>query len=162
MFNDRKAPRFSTRKYRKNIVSEELYERWKKQTGYDLSFQEFRAIWNLIGREYTNAVIEETDGAKLGSSTGDLYIGYVPGAKNKGVDHKTSQELGKKVYHQNWNSKNKLAKIIYGVHNRKYIHRFCYFWSFTAHRTFKNRVTQAIRDFPERYKNTIEKRSLIK
>lgn len=161
MFNNRQAPRFSNRKYRHNIISKELYDAWRKQTGYKITITEFRRIWRLIAKEYINEIIEEKDGAKLGASIGDLYIGYVPSPKHKPIDYNTSLELGKKVHFQNWNSNGKLGKIIYGTRGRKYIYRLYKFWSFKACRTFKQQVNTALREHPERYKNSIEKRSLL-
>lgn len=157
MFNNRTAPRFNARKFRKNIISEELYIKWKEQTGLELSFQEFKNIWNLIGDAITDGVTEERDGVALGASTGDLYIGYVP-TKKRPIDYKVSLQYEKAIKHENWNSSNKVGKIIYGTHDRKYIYRLSAWWAFKASRLFKNKVSAALTAYPQRYKNTIEKR----
>lgn len=161
MFNDRKAPRFSSRTYRKNIVSKELYEKWKIESGYDITFKEFRSIWDKLAAKYVQNVIEEKDGVRLGASVGDIYIGFIPQKKTKAIDYATSLELGKPVYFQNWHSNGKIGKIIYGTRKRKYIYRLAAFWAFTACRNFKNLAVKAMKENPERYKNSIEKRSLL-
>src|SRR5690606_3245995 len=135
------------RKYRKNIVSKELYDAWKLRTGYNISFQEFRKIWRLIAQEYITSIVEEADGVRLDASTGDLYIGYIPSPKRKPIDFNTSLQLGKRVHFQNWNSSGKMAKIIYGTRGRRYMYRFATYWSFVASRTFKKRCKQALQDY---------------
>ena len=160
MFNNRRATRFSNRKYRVNIVSQELYTKWKSQTNYSITFIQFKQYWKFIAREYVNAILEESDGAKLDASIGDIYIGFVPPPKKKAIDYKTSNEIGKTTYYENWNTNGKLGKIIYGTNGRKYIHRLHAWWAFKPCRNFKNNVKDSLRANPERYKNSIEKRTL--
>lgn len=156
MFNDLSAPRFNTRKYRVNIVCKELYEEWKKKTGRTETFSEFKAIWNLIAEEHINQVIEERDGVKMAKGMGDIYIGYIPRVKKRFVDYKTSMEHNKKIYHENWDSNGKVAKIIHGTYRRKYTYRMNRWFGFNPNRAFKHKVIAALKAFPTRYKNTSE------
>lgn len=162
MFNNRKATRFSNRKYRKNIVCEELYNEWKVKTNFDISFKQFKDYWKYIAREYVQAIVDNPDGAKLDASIGDIYIGYIPWYSKKVIDYKTSSELDSTIYHENWNSNGKLGKIIYGTQKRKYIHKLHLWWGFRVCRNFKIKAVNSLREYPERYKNSIEKRSLTK
>jgi len=158
MFNNRKAKRFNTRKYRENIISEELYKKWKEESGFDITFLQFKNYWKLIANEYVQAVLENRDGIRFGAGLGDIYIGYIVGSKIRPVDYVTSSLLNKKIYHDNFDSRGKLAKIIYATNKRPYIYRMHNFWAFTACRNFKNKVKESLRSFPERYKNSIEMR----
>ena len=156
MFNNRKAKRFNKRKYRENIVSEELYKTWKEKFHFDITFSEFKKIWKLIAEEYVNNVVDNPDGIRLGGSVGDIYIGYIVGAKKRPIDYVTSSLLNKKIYHDNFDSRGKLGKIIYATNKRPYIYKMHRYWAFTACRNFKERVKQGLRNNPERYKNSIE------
>lgn len=161
MFNNRKITRFNTRKYRKNIACKEVYDKWIKEYGFDYSFIEFKRIVKLIGEEYILHIIEERDGVEVGVGLGDIYIGYVSGMKPT-IDYNESLKHNKIIYHENWHSGGKAAKIIYGTNRRKYIFQSHRIWSFLPHRNLKNAVKTAIRENPQRYKSSIEKRNLLK
>lgn len=157
MFNDLTAPRFSSKKYKQNIVSEDLYKRWKLETKSELTFKQFKDIWNKIADQLITSTTEERDGIRL-PSLGDIYIGYIPQMQKKIIDYKLSKEYGKPILHENWDSGSKFAKIIYGATKRKYLFKLAGWWSFKACRNFKIAVVKALRETPERYKNTIERR----
>lgn len=156
MFNNRKAKRFNTRKYRENIVSESLYKSWKEKSEYDITFSEFKKYWKLIADEYVDTIINNPDGIRLGASVGDIYVGYIVGAKKRPIDYVTSSLLNKKIYHDNFDSSGKLAKIIYATNKRPYIYKMHRYWAFAACRNFKTLVKNGLRNHPERYKNSIE------
>lgn len=158
MINDLKAKRFNPRKFRHNIVSEDLYLRWKEQTGRTETWEEFRNAWYAIAETMIDIIVEEPDGIRLAKGMGDVYIGYVPSMVHRPIDYQASLKHGKVIRHENWNTNRKPGKIIYGVSERKYIYRLAGWWAFSACRNFKKRVVQAFNDFPARYKNSIEKR----
>lgn len=160
MFNNLKAPRFNNRKYRKNIITKELFKDWKVKTNNNITFKQFKEYWNLIAFKHIEKIIEERDGIKLGTGLGDIYIGFVKSKKKSGIDYKTSSEYNKCIKHENWDSSGKLGKIIYGTNNRKYIYKLHKFWSFEACRNLKRKVSLALKEQPEKYKNSIEKRAL--
>ena len=161
MFNDLTAPRFNDRLYRENIVSKDLYKRWKEENkNHNISFLEFRNICWTINQEICEVIKEEPDGVRLPKGMGDIYIGYIPRANVRGVDYKATKEYGKTIYHENWNSAGKLGKVIFGTSNRPYIFRRAWMWAFTPHRTFARDVVKCLRENPQIYKNTIEKKSL--
>lgn len=158
MFNDLKAPRFSTRRYRKNIIDEKIYIAWKEKYNQILSFIEFKDIWEIIALDITEEILQEKDGIKLPNGLGEIYIGYVPSFTKTIIDYKTSREYNKLIRHENWESRGKLGKIIYGSNGRKYPFKLSGWWGFTACRNFKIAVVHALKTYPERYKNSIEKR----
>lgn len=157
MFNDRKAPRFNNRKYRNNILSKELYKKWKSQNEIDISFLEFKQYWKLIADKFREKIVEERDGVKLPVGLGDMYIGYIPN-RPAAINHTLSAQYGKPIKYENWETSGKLAKIIWGTLDRKYIFKMATMWNFTAIRPFKSQVVTALKDNPARYKNTLEKR----
>lgn len=161
MFNNLKAPRFNPRKYRKNVVSQELYKKWKTQTESDLTFSQFKKIWEYIAEEYINTILEERDGAKLGNGMGDLYIGYIKNVKKDIVDYNLSKQYNKTIKHENWETGGKFGKLIYGVTGRKYIYKTHQFWKFKGCRNFTRLISKTLKEFPARFKHSIEKRSLV-
>jgi hypothetical protein len=158
LFNDLKGPRFNRRKYRENIVSEELWKAWKETTGRKESFEEFRSVWHKIAEVMVDNIIEERDGIRMANGMGDVYLGYIPNIRKVMVDYKASMEYNKIIKHENWDSNGKVGKIIYGTSGRRYIFRLGGWWGFSACRNFKKRVINAFKTVPERYKNSIEKR----
>lgn len=158
MFADLNAPRFSKRKYRENIVSKQLHKEWKESTGYDKDFSFFKQVWIKIAEKIAQKVLEERDGVRLGSGIGDLYVGLIPKTKRRPVDYKLSKELGKIVYHENWNTGGKLGKIIYATNGRPYAYKLCKYWWFIAHTTFKDACVLKLRENPENYKASQERK----
>ncbi len=158
MFVDLNAPRFNKRKYRENIVSKELYEEWKESTGYRQDFSFFKQVWAKIAEKIIQKTLEERDGVRLGGSIGDLYVGIIPKTKRRPIDYKLSKELGQIVYHENWNTNGKLGKIIYGTNGRPAMYRLCKYWWFIPNTRFKEHCVQKLRENPERYKHSIERK----
>lgn len=155
MFADLNAPRFNKRTFRHNIVSKELYDEWVKETGYKSTLDEFKRIWDSIAIKIRSKVISERDGVRLPSGLGDIYIGYTK-CKRRPIDYKTSKELGKIIYFENWNTDGRLGKIIYGTSGRPYMYRLCKYWGFIPHTNFKDECTNALQTNPDNYKNSIE------
>ena len=160
MFNDLKAPRFNNRKYRQSVVTKDLYIKWKTDNNSNITFKEFKNYWYKIANKYIEKIIEERDGVKVGNGLGEIYVGFVKSTKGASIDYKLSKELNKKIKHENWDSSGKLGKLIYGTRNRKYIYRLHKYWSFVGCRNLKRLVSTSLKTHPERYKNSIEKRTL--
>lgn len=159
MFNDLNAPRFNPRTYRKRIVSVQTWREWKRETGRKDSWKVFKSTWELIAAKNVEIVLEERDGIRMAENLGDVYAGYVKVASRKrDLDYKTSITLGVPFKHENWHSNNKKIKIIYGTSRRKYIYKMKFLWGFLAHRDFDRAVAASVKNNPEIYKNTQEKR----
>lgn len=156
MFVDLKAPRFNSRSYNVPIITKELHSFWKKKTGRKDNFNSFKKIWEDIAYEFKEAIYEEPDGLRL-PGLGDMYIGYAKSSKRY-VDYKTSKELGKTIYFENWHSGGRGGKLIYGTKDRPYIYGMDYMWAFAPCREFSRSVAKAIKANPDRYKITQEKR----
>jgi hypothetical protein len=158
MFADLTGPRFNKRKFRENILTEKLHKEWLKETGYDKDFTTFKKIWEAIANKIVSKVLTERDGVRLGSGLGDIYIGIIPKTKRRPIDYKTSRELGKIVYHENWNTDGKVGKIIYATKNRPYAYRLCKYWGFLPHTSFKDKCSEQLQLNPEKYKNSLERK----
>ena len=153
-FADLKGPRFNTRKFRKKIVTKELFKEWKK-TNPGITFDQFKYIWKMIAQEIQNTVITEPDGVMLPNGIGKVYTAYVK-MKEPGIDWKTSKEHDVLVTYENYHSYGKPGKIVYNPCS-KYKLSTCTMWNFKAITPFKEKVSQAFRERPEIYKNTAQK-----
>lgn len=160
MKNDLKAPRFNTRKYRTNVITEDLYQRWKAKTGYTISYEQFKAYWKLLADGITSEVQRERDGVILPYYLGTLYIGWAPVNCKKAKDYKATNEAGTHIYQQNWHSNRKLGKIVYTRGNARYVHHLTGWWSFGACRNFSRAVSKSLKDNPSNYKNTYVKNNV--
>lgn len=154
---DRKGPRFNTRTFRQKIVSKELYTKWKIKTGYSLSYDEFRAIWKGIAKEYQVCTIEGSNGVLMPYGIGELYIGWTK-TLNKVIDYNLSRIHNTRVYYENYHSYGKLAKIIYYACG-KYRLDTCKLWNFKPITPFKEYVSKTLMNSPEIYKNSRQKSS---
>lgn len=153
-FADLQGPRWNMRKFRKKMISKELYKDWKKNNP-GITFDQFKHIWKLIATQMQLSIIQEPDGLQLPNGMGKLYVGYVK-LKNPGIDYKTSKEHGVIATFDNYHSYGKPAKIIYHPCG-KYKISTCNLWNFKAITPFRKRVSQTLRDRPEIYKNSTQK-----
>jgi len=162
MLADRKGPRFNARKYRKKIVTRELYKKWKDLTGHNLNFDTFKKIWKLIALQMQELALEDPDGIQLPEAVGTIYIGYINSRKRAidyNISRRVSAEAGKEivVYYDNFHTNGKIGKIIYSACG-KYRLRTCMMWSFKPITPFEERTTKAFNENPERYKHSRQKK----
>lgn len=153
-FADLKGPRFNIRKFRRKIVSKELYRQWKKSNP-GITLAQFTRIWKLIAKEMQEVIVEESDGILLPNGIGEMYLGYVK-LKRIGTDYKTSKEHNVLVNYENFHSYGKTGKIIFRACT-KYKLSTCSLWNFRAITPFKEKVTKAFNEQPEIYKNSRQK-----
>lgn len=136
-----------------NLVKE-AYDIWYKEYKYKYTYKQYMDIWKIIAKDLYKCVGEERDGVKLPHSIGELYIGYIPTS----LDSKKSYFKNIGNYNPNFKPYAKILKLIYGVNNRKYIMEKADFWYFTPCRRFKDVYKQYIKNTPEIYKISQEKR----
>ena len=110
--NDKNAPRMRKGAFSQHILTKELYETFiEKMPEYkDVTWHEFRKIWDDISQTIREEVITNPLGVKLPKYTGELKLQYLP-YKYKALDHNTSQKIGEKVNHLNIDEKGKVGKI---------------------------------------------------
>lgn len=155
-FADRNSPRFNTRTYRQKIISKELHKAWKQKTGYNISFDEFKRIWRLITIEIHLGITEEPNGILLPYGIGELYVGWVK-TRLRCIDYKISREVGKVIYYENYHSYGKVGKLIYHP-CPKYCMYTCRMWNFTPITPLIAKVTKSLKEKPEIYKNSRQKK----
>ena len=108
---DAKAPRMRKAQFSQQVVSKDLYKRFKKEfPEHDISWLEFSSAWADIAETIREESIYNPLGVKLGSYTGELKLQYIP-YKFSVEEYTTSKELGEKINHANLLTKGKVAKI---------------------------------------------------
>jgi len=163
MLKDFKTPDLNAPRYRIRRVqplNKETYKDFiKKHPEYkDLTFEMYKAIVvNVNGRLWQTA-IDYRDGIDLPQSLGTLFIATCKRNKNN-VDYKTSQLLGKKLRHRNFESDNHLAKIFYTNFANKYKFKNREVWVFDSARQFKRAVAAT---YPEKWKQYVMVEPLTK
>jgi len=136
-----------------NLVKE-AYEIWYEKFKYKYTYKQFEDIWKLVYQDLYECVGEERDGVKLPHCLGEFYIGTIPTSlKSKKVHFHKIQN-----YNPAFRPYDKIFKLIYGTKNRKYIMEKADFWYFVPTRAFKNKYKEFIREFPNRYKISQEKK----
>lgn len=110
--NDKSAPRMRKGAFSQQVITKDLYEHFKTTMPEhkDVTWNEFRDIWEDIAQTIREEVIQNPLGVKLPKYTGELKLQYLP-YKYKALDNATSQMLGEKVNHLNIDEKGKVGKI---------------------------------------------------
>ena len=111
------APRF--RKEYKGTTNKEFEDYIYSKTNLTYAFKEIKNVLNVFNDNVIDEVIGNRDGITLPGSLGRMFIGSCK-VKTKVLDYKKSQELGKKVYHQNHDSNGYVAKIFYTLVSTNY------------------------------------------
>jgi len=152
-----KAPDLNAPRYREKVFSilnskllEEFKEKYPRHK--DLDIKQFKDMINTFNENVWKEVIENRDGVELPDGIGFLFIASTPASKHKNnIDFKQSAELGVTVHNKNWETDNRLAKIMYSNYHAKYRFAFREIWGFQAVRQFKRTVAQTFPDNYNRY-----------
>lgn len=78
----------------------------------------------------TDTIVENRSGVALPEHIGTIFVGTY-GKNTKVVDHKTSAEVGKKIYYKNSHSQRYSGKAFYVHHLTKHNFNNCQYWSFS-------------------------------
>ncbi len=110
--NDRKAPRMRKGEFSTNVVSKELWRKFKTEFPEykKISWEEFYQLWVDIAQTIREECVTNPLGVKLGSYTGELKLQYLP-YKFEATDIIASNASGSLVNHLNLVSTGKVAKI---------------------------------------------------
>jgi len=136
-----------------NLVKE-AYDIWYEKYKYKFTYQQFLKIWEAICKDMYECVGEERDGVKLPHGLGEFYLGYIPTS----LENKKSHFNKISKYSPEFKPFSKIIKLIYGTNHRKYIMEKADFWYFKPCRNFKNSYKIYIKNHPERYKISQEKK----
>jgi len=106
-----------------------------------------------INKEMVNEILTSREGVELPAGLGYLFIGTVPCKKKKNIAWKQSIELGVKVYHRNWETDNKVARIFYNNYGVNYKFEGRNLWYFTAIRSLKRQMAV---EYPKNYQKYMQ------
>lgn len=149
---DLNAPRYREKVF--SVLNSKLLEEFKeKYPDYkNVDLNHFKDIVKQFNESVWKEVIENRDGVELPDGIGFIFIASTPASKHKNnINFKESAKLGITVHNQNWETDNRLAKIMYSNYHAKYRFAFRDMWSFSAVRQFKRSVAQTFPDNHTRY-----------
>lgn len=139
---DLNAPRF--REKRLSLLNKKILEEFKaKYPLYEnISNEKLKKIIRIYNENLWKAVIENRDGVELPDSLGYLFIGTCSPSKykKKNIDYARSNEHGKVLHNDNWETDGNIGKIFYTNASAKYKFKNRELWKFEACRTFKRSV----------------------
>lgn len=109
---DKKGPRMRKAKFSTRIVSKELFKSFKASFPEykDMEWKDFYECWKEISEMIRTEIVTNPLGVKLGGFVGEIKYQYLP-FKTRGVDQKSSQELGEKVIFSNILTKGKVGVL---------------------------------------------------
>lgn len=140
---DLNAPRFREKRLsllNKNILNE-FKEKYPKYSG--IHNDKLKKIIKLYNKNLWKGVIENRDGVELPDSLGYLFIGTCSPAKYKNnIDYARSNEQGKTLHNNNWDTDGNIGKIFYTNASVKYKFKNRELWKFEACREFKRSVAK--------------------
>lgn len=162
---DNHKPRFRQNKFFTQAVSEDTYNIWKNNnpelSSKINSYNSFLKYWKYISNAIITEVCNNPLGVKLPYYCGELSVKYI-GADMKPYDIKKSQLLEKKVEHLNWNSAEKLGKIVWNTERASRFSAMIKYYGFKGVRKFNVEVNNAFNDHPEIFKTVGATGSYIK
>ena len=149
-----RTPDLSAPRYRAKVLGllnnqtiEEFRTKYTRHSQIDENI--FKKIIKYYNECLWKEVIENRDGVELPDSLGFLFIGTCPAPKSKtNTDYAASKEHGVLVKIKNWETDNRLGKIMYSNYHTKYQFANRELWSFTAVRQFKRAVATS---YPENW-----------
>jgi hypothetical protein len=148
---NRKAPR-NRLKSTSIMNTFELSKFRKKHPEYlDVTLKEFSDIIRVFNSEIIDSVISNRDGVILPENIGRLSIITFSRPKKKIIDFGKSNKTGQLHYHMNWNTDNRLCKIMYNSAINNYGNKNSKFYGFLPNREFKKTVSVAINKNWQKY-----------
>lgn len=152
---DLNKKRFRDTKYAKRLISLELYNKWKKEypqyADKVKDYESFKRIWRKLMMKYLHYGVHNTMGVRLPFYCGDISIEFI-NIEYEAVDMTKSVQEGYQVPHLNWNTYDKLAKIIWCVKHAAKFNKYLPFLAFKAHTNFVKAANKALNDKPNIYK----------
>jgi len=146
---NRKKPRVKTKS--SHVMSRSKLAEFKKKypEHKGITESQFNAIIKKFNSNIVDEVIASKNGVSLPERLGQILIMSFPRSKKKSVDFGASNKLGEVVYHRNWDTDDRLGKIVYfaGRQSVKYSN----LWGLTPTRTFKLKVSSSYRKMWAKY-----------
>lgn len=145
----------------KVINYKEVTEFNKLHPNYNLSKTDIIKIMRAFNTNIAEETMNNIYGVMLPENIGALYINNAGKPKNKSIDYAKSKELGKIVYHKNWETDNNLMRIVYINRTKKTMVKNTNIYSFKPLQQFSRKASAYFRKHWARclstgYKPTLE------
>jgi len=117
----------------------------------DLTYKQACDVINKFNQNIVDTAISERTGVILPERLGHIIIAsFKRPTGRKAIDWGESRKHGKLIYHMNWETDNRIGKIVYqntiGPHNG-----LTKLWGFTATRSFTEKMSAAFKKFYNKY-----------
>lgn len=148
---DRNAPRF--RPSWKPALTKAVYKEFlKKFPEYNnLSWNDFKDIIKAFHKHMVQGIVDHRTGINLPERMGTVLMISCAPPKGGSVDVKASLESGYVVKHRNWDSHQRLMKIIYSNEDNQYMMKNKAIWYFNLNRNNRKRLSDGFREYPTKY-----------
>lgn len=149
---DRKAPRFRIAKYRYNLITQELFNKYKKANpNVEMEWKEFKLINQTVADSVMDICEVEREGVHLPYSMGRVFLGLFPKGKEPiEVAAYRRRVGGYKVFH-GFDTYGLQGKIVWNLKTTRYKPDNLNFYIFIPHRNFKTRASKIFIKNPELY-----------
>lgn len=149
--SDRHEPRFNIKQWRYTPLNKELFDKFKKANpNIEIEYAFFKDTIISINEEIINYVMNNYEGIFLPQGMGRIYLALFP-PKEKKINDKIIQETGIAASYHNFDSGGFLGKIVWLFDDTRYKSENLKYYGFVGCRVFKNRVSKAFRETPEKY-----------
>lgn len=139
---DVKAPRF--RWGHTQIINKKLFEKFKEKypNHSNINYKTFISVIKKDNEKILDLALENRDGVELREFLGNIIIVSCQSTKKSPINYKESRITGKIIIHKNWDSDNRMVKIMYTNCVKKFGFENKNLWGFKAVREFKKRVSE--------------------
>jgi len=147
--------RFRYNKYFDEVISEETYKKWKSDNphlkGKINSYVSFKKYWRKIADMIMEEVCTNPFGVKLPYYCGELSIKYA-NMDLKPINKRASIDNGFIVPHLNWNSSERVGKLVWNVNKASRFNSMITYYGFKGVRIFNRQVNKALMETPELFR----------
>ena len=152
---DLNKKRFRDTKFSTHLITPELYHSWQLQYPQFKekikSFSAFKRIWKKLMLKYMGYSINNSMGVRLPFYCGDLSIQYI-NIEYEALDSVKSQQLNQSVPFLNWNTQDRLGKIIWCIKHAGKFNKYLPFIAFKGNSQFASLTSKSLKEKPEIYK----------
>lgn len=153
--NDRKAKRFGKGEFIVKLITYDLYKKWgilnpvyKKKNKY----KDYKKIVELIIGEISAEIVNNNLGVRLPFYNGNICVKYIDIMKKKIINDNLSNQVEKDVPHLNWNSSDKVAKIIWSISKDQRYNKMLNYFGFEPTREIRHLTYEKLIESPEIFK----------
>lgn len=158
-----KGPRFRVK--HKTILNTLLFKKFKeKYPNYsNLDLKTFTKIIKEDNKKIPELVKNNRDGIELRESLGNIIlVSCETGTRRIPIDYKESIRLDTIIVHKNWDSDNRLAKLMYTNCSKKISFENRNLWGFVCGREFKRSASKIFKLDHTKYMSIDNKSKLSK